>query len=170
MDGISHPFLIAHLDLSTLNHSECYVSVDGRLMNPDRGTIRDIVKLHRSYYQSLSRTADSTHPICPFLYLHVKCPPGSYDVNVEPAKDELLFADPIRLVSLAEQLFKNFYGGIDTACTEDILPSKEARNKIPSGFDLLLAGKQSLSNPSNISRETPGDWLRIQREGTKTPP
>ncbi|KAL2444469.1 hypothetical protein ABEF95_016864 [Exophiala dermatitidis] len=45
--------------------------------------------------------------------MRIRCPPKSYDVNVEPAKDEVIFFRPEALLSLVEGLFRKAYGDID---------------------------------------------------------
>ncbi|OAX79379.1 hypothetical protein ACJ72_06303 [Emergomyces africanus] len=50
------------------------------------------------------------HGSITFMQLH--CRPGSYDINVEPSKDDVLFEDSKLVLSMAEDLFKNVYGEI----------------------------------------------------------
>lgn len=73
----------------------------------------------------------------PFLYLHIICPSSSYDVNVEPAKDDVLFADTDFVIARLECFLKSIYGELKTptaACRPRANPKSE-------GFDLLLARK-----------------------------
>lgn len=73
----------------------------------------------------------------PFLYLHIICPSSSYDANVEPAKDDVLFADTDFVIARLECFLKSIYGELKTptaAC-------RPRANPKSGGFDLLLARK-----------------------------
>lgn len=73
----------------------------------------------------------------PFLYLHIICPSSSYDANVEPAKDDVLFADTDFVIARLEWFLKSIYGELKTptaAC-------RPRANPKSGGFDLLLARK-----------------------------
>lgn len=96
-------------DLSKIRNTSQYVSVDGRPMTSDRGTIKEIVKLYKQTLQASHESLESTSIPRPFLCLQIRCPPESYDVNVEPAKDEVLFFRPAGLLSILEKLFKEVY-------------------------------------------------------------
>lgn len=98
-----------------------YISVDGRPVSTSRGTFRDIIKVFKSYIRSAAKTrGNSTSLSDPFLCLHIRCPRGSYDVNVEPAKDDVLFTDSGALISLLEALFKRIYGELDDSGKSDV--------------------------------------------------
>lgn len=64
----------------------------------------------------------------PFLCLHITCPPGSYDVNVEPGKDDVLFENASIILSAAEDLFKEVYGASTANDTDDQEDARERGN------------------------------------------
>lgn len=66
--------------------------------------------MYNKYYQSTTTASTNLSSSKPFICLRIKCPPESYDVNIEPAKDQVLFFHPSHLLSLAETLFQNVYG------------------------------------------------------------
>lgn len=74
----------------------------------------------------------------PFLYLHIICPSGSYDVNVEPAKDDVLFADADFVIAKLECFLSSVYGELQTPK----VGSRSIANSKPGDFDMLLARKQ----------------------------
>lgn len=78
-------------------------------MTSDRGTIKEIVKLYKHKFQASHQSPGNLSISRPFLCLRIECPPESYDVNVEPAKDEVLFFRPASLVSMLERLFERVY-------------------------------------------------------------
>ena len=117
-------------------------------MTAARGTVKEIVKLYRQctrrkagQFQELPALFD------PLLVLHIRCPPGSYDVNVEPAKDEVMFINPEAVLILAESLFKDYNGEYSPPNT--VLTTTPMSNVTceanPSSFSLFLAKKPALS-------------------------
>ncbi|PGH26749.1 hypothetical protein AJ80_01513 [Polytolypa hystricis UAMH7299] len=100
-------------DFCKVNNGGPYVSVDRRPMTTSRGTSKELVKLFKSHVQTSSLLdAQKTAPSDPFFCLHVYCSPGSYDANVEPSKDDFIFADPQSILSLAKDLFTDVYGRV----------------------------------------------------------
>ncbi|PIA92511.1 PMS1 protein 1 [Cercospora beticola] len=80
-----------------------YISVDARPVSTSRGVFKQIVKIFRD---ALKKAApDSADIKDPFLYLELTCPRGSYDANLEPAKDDLLFEDSSLILEIARKLF-----------------------------------------------------------------
>lgn len=73
----------------------------------------------------------------PFLYLHIICPSGSYDVNVEPAKNDVLFADADFVIAKLERFLSSIYGELQTPK----VGSRSIANSRPGDFDMLLARK-----------------------------
>lgn len=99
-------------DLTKVRSVPQFISVDGRPVNTEKGTLKEIAKSYKRHLQRIYST-DGTSISRPFIYMQIRCPPESYDVNVEPAKDEVLFFRPDLLMSLVESLFQKAYG--DTA-------------------------------------------------------
>ncbi|RJE26922.1 DNA mismatch repair protein [Aspergillus sclerotialis] len=142
-------------DFSRLNNAGQYFNVDGRPLSTSRGIGRDVVKLYKSYLRTAaSRSEQSLAITDPFLCLHIQCPQGSYDVNIEPAKDDLLFEDPQLILSLVESVFQESYGELtvsfDNGTTSNKRASKISNN---DAFELLLARKSPVS-PS-LDERTP---------------
>jgi hypothetical protein len=81
----------------------------------------------------------------PFLCMQIRCPPRSYDVNIEPAKDDVLFSEPSKIMTLAEKLFRNYYGQPNPDISVQSRPSVKdpTRTTLEDSFDLLLARKTS---------------------------
>lgn len=130
-------------DFSRLGNAGQYFSVDGRPLSTSRGIGRDITKLYRSYLRAAaSRSGQSTSVTDPFLGLHIQCPDGTYDVNIEPAKDDILLEDPKLVLTLVESLFQDVYGELASAGDKDSTSVKE-KGRMPSshGFELLLSRK-----------------------------
>ncbi|KAL2000014.1 hypothetical protein VTN02DRAFT_3663 [Thermoascus thermophilus] len=106
----------ADADFSKVSNSGQFLSVDGRPMSTSRGTCSEVAKLFKSFIRSAAKSRGSSASLSdPFLCLHIRCPEGSYDANVEPSKDDVLFQDPQILLSLAESLFRHMYGDTDSS-------------------------------------------------------
>lgn len=58
----------------------------------------------------------------PFIRLNIRCPIASYDPNIEPAKDEVLFENEDRLLDIVDNLFKAVYGDCRNAATVSAPP------------------------------------------------
>ncbi|PYH91324.1 hypothetical protein BO71DRAFT_460265 [Aspergillus ellipticus CBS 707.79] len=135
-------------DLFKTNGLGQYISIDGRPLSAARGIARDIAKLYKSYIRSVaSRQEPSPNITDPLLCLHVRCTEASYDVNVEPAKDDVLFEDPQELLSLAEDLLCSVYGPTDR--TEKPKAKEKEPVSYKNPFDLLLARKSPDSQPKS---------------------
>ncbi|KKK16029.1 hypothetical protein ARAM_004614 [Aspergillus rambellii] len=121
-------------DITKFNNLGQYISVDYRPLSTNRGIAQNILKLYKSYLRSAASQGGVLPTLTdPFLCLHMQCPEASYDVNVEPAKDDVLFKDPDVVLSLVEDLFRNTYGErIETI-----------------GSDLSVAAKGTTVSPSD---------------------
>ncbi|KAK5045166.1 hypothetical protein LTR84_009499 [Exophiala bonariae] len=148
--------MLSSLDLSKIRNATQYVSVDGRSMTPDRGTIKELVKLYRQKLQASHESSGNTSISRPFLCLKIKCPPESYDVNVEPAKDEVLFFYPAVLRSMLEKLFEGVYP-IHEGHETDCQPSTEASQgqTLSTGLDHSASqnGKHSIVEPQEYHHD-----------------
>lgn len=141
------PLCLTSVDFSRLSNGGQYFGVDGRPLSTTRGIGRDIAKLYKSYLRAaVSRSEQSSSISDPFFCLHIQCPYGTYDVNIEPAKDDLLFGDPQLVLSLVESMLQDSYGDITGSDGQNLTPdkvkSKESNN---NGFELLLSRKSPVT-------------------------
>ncbi|KAI1310413.1 hypothetical protein F5Y03DRAFT_403406 [Xylaria venustula] len=80
--------LLANPDVDLRNISKChYFSIDDRPMNTSRGVAKRLLKIYLEHLRRSTVVSDY------FIRLNICCPPGSYDANVEPSKDDVLFSD-----------------------------------------------------------------------------
>jgi DNA mismatch repair protein MutL len=86
-----------------------YLSVDSRPVSHEKGTMKKIVTMFKKYIRgSLNDRDDKLKS--PFIRLNIKCPAASYDANVEPAKDDVLFGNEDLVLDTVEKLFRIVYG------------------------------------------------------------
>lgn len=87
-----------------------FMSVDSRPVSFSKGAMRT---LYSTFKARLSRNLEglgiNVTPKQPFLALNIKCPPGTYDPNIEPSKDEVLFANAQHLVTAFEHFLNKVY-------------------------------------------------------------
>lgn len=97
-----------------------------------------------------------------FICLNITCPPGSYDANIEPSKNEVLFSDEAALISQFEEFCVETYGQLMTK-TPHMMPSDDVPEKPPgvglggmSRPDTQPAGHgQTVDAQASISRGEP---------------
>lgn len=94
-------------DATKVGNIGAFLSIDARPVTVTRGTAKQIVKMFREALKNANAGFDGI--IDPFVFLEIACPPGSYDANIEPAKDDVLFEDPQTVVDAAKQLFGAAY-------------------------------------------------------------
>ncbi|PKX91092.1 putative DNA mismatch repair protein [Aspergillus novofumigatus IBT 16806] len=132
-------------DFSKVNNAGQFFSVDGRPLSASRGIGQEISKLYKSYLRAAAtRSGGFSNISDPFLCLQIRCPEACYDVNVEPAKDDVLFENQQDVLSLAEALFQDLYGETPDGVEKRKSPSKgKERMTNNDAFELLLARKDT---------------------------
>lgn len=87
-----------------------WFSVDSRPLSSSKDTIQ---ALYSAFKARLKRTLHSdgsnTTPKDPFLAVNITCPSKSYDPNVDPSKNEVLFADPHYIIEIFERFLEGVY-------------------------------------------------------------
>ncbi|RMZ79408.1 hypothetical protein DV738_g3299, partial [Chaetothyriales sp. CBS 135597] len=138
--------------LSQAPGSDRYFSVDGRPLSAEKGVMREFSRLYKKYLRNVCEQAmGKSSPSRPFLYVKITCPPGSYDVNIEPAKDEVLFLNPDSLIREFEQLLTYVYGELGSGHDDIEYPLAKMSNQRPAtAFNLFTAreiatGEQGLN-------------------------
>ncbi|KAJ2975505.1 hypothetical protein NUW58_g8334 [Xylaria curta] len=67
-----------------------YFSVDGRPINAGRGIAKRLLNIYLESFK-VSKAVNNTNDS--FIRLNIRCPPETYDANIEPCKDNVLFSD-----------------------------------------------------------------------------
>jgi hypothetical protein len=110
-----------------------------------RGISKDIITLYKSYIRSAVKSCQPTASLSdPFLCLYISCPKGSYDANIEPAKDDVLFADPEAIKSLSESMFKDVYGSRGPSSQDN---AEKESAPVNDNFNLLMARGPAVQLP-----------------------
>lgn len=86
-----------------------FLAVDGRPVSSARGTFKKIVSSFRRHLRHCLDTNNHTPLKDPFIALNIVCPTGTYDVNLEPAKDDVLFVDEQLILRACDRVFERVY-------------------------------------------------------------
>lgn len=88
------------------NHG-AFISVDCRPVSPNRGTLKKIAAAVRDKIRKANQTLAGVKD--PFFCLNIICPIDSYDPNIEPAKDDVIFNDEGFIMGLIDRLIVSYY-------------------------------------------------------------
>lgn len=96
-------------DLSKISKGS-FFSVDSRPLSISRGIMKKLLSNLKIHFKN-SREVDAEDRRLSDLFtcVNVKCSAGTYDPNVEPSKNQVLFADESQLVELFEELCAKTY-------------------------------------------------------------
>ena len=153
--------LLTREDVTKACHAEQYCSVDGRPVASEKRLTKELVRAYKNHLRSALNAAGSESKVTkPFLCLQISCPPDSYDVNVEPAKDEVLFYKSPTIRDLFKQMLVEAYGEVEEGGQEK--PIKEHTKvtiRDTGAFDVLLARKPVSELPIP-SQDEHGDLMK----------
>ena len=130
-------------------------------MNSSRGPMHNLVKEYRSHFRSAYQAKHSASTsLDPFICLHIRCPPETYDVNVEPAKDDVLFSDSQRIQTIFKELLESFYGRLETKNNVEVVNASRAEDKTSQlgSFGILLARKKDDSDNQPLHNDRGDDF------------
>ncbi|KAL2072513.1 hypothetical protein VTL71DRAFT_11856 [Oculimacula yallundae] len=143
-----------------LGHGQ-YISIDARPVSHDKGTMRKVVSIYKYYAKSSILEGDEKLRD-PFLRLNIRCPVSSYDPNVEPAKNDVIFQNEPLILESIEQLFKDVYGVPVVSSTAAIHRSSGIKS---DDFELLMS-----RNNDNQKTPTSIDHIQAVQNAKFIPP
>ncbi|KAK1067631.1 hypothetical protein LTR74_006301 [Friedmanniomyces endolithicus] len=79
-------------DAGKVGNIGTFLAIDRGPVSAARGTLKQLVKIFRDALKKCNASFGGVKE--PFMYLSIICPSASYDTNVEPAKDDVLFGYP----------------------------------------------------------------------------
>ncbi|KAJ9610459.1 hypothetical protein H2200_005236 [Cladophialophora chaetospira] len=165
-------------DISKVRNAMQYVSVDGRPVSMERHMMKQVAKSYKRHVQKGVLSAIGSSVSRPFLLMQIRCPSASYDVNVEPAKDEVLFLDgrADQLLSLVDCLLARAYPeanvrkGNSTANGTALPPQEDS-----SIFDKNMLRTESVHHHSAAAADgteqdvESSDDIALRKESVRTP-
>lgn len=97
-------------DVLAVKGKGLYLSVDSRPLSSTRGIAKKITAIFKNYLNRVTGSNESYSSISnPFLRLNIRCPAYSYDANVTPLKDEVVFGDENKIIACFEGLCQRIY-------------------------------------------------------------
>ncbi|KAL6799089.1 hypothetical protein GGI42DRAFT_361596 [Trichoderma sp. SZMC 28013] len=87
-----------------------YLSIDSRPISSLDPVAKKIMAIYKPYLNRAAGTGEPRASIPnPFVQLNIRCPPNSYDVNVTPLKDEVVFGNEDTITACFEGLCQKIY-------------------------------------------------------------
>ncbi|KAI0136416.1 hypothetical protein BJ170DRAFT_601639 [Xylariales sp. AK1849] len=112
-----------------------YFSVDHRPIAGSKGTIKKLMSVYLKYLGNAPESGSLTKPLGDaFIRININCPRGSYDVNIEPSKDNVLFQDEQSVIDYFEEFCQDVYGPLKVADMKTSSQAKGGENS-PSAPD-----------------------------------
>ncbi|ELR05007.1 hypothetical protein VC83_05106 [Pseudogymnoascus destructans] len=134
-----------------------YASVDSRPVSCTRGTLKKVMSSYKQHIRAFASNAGKEVPKDPFIYLRITCPIGSYDPNIEPAKDDVLFEDEDAILSAAERLFKSLYSSNTLPTPVDDAFSGLPAPQSAASHDSIIQQRVEVSKSVGVTDfQTPG--------------
>jgi DNA mismatch repair ATPase MutL len=87
------------------NHG-AFTAVDSRPVSSKRGTLKKIAVAVRDRLRKANSTLANVKD--PFFCLNIICPVDSYDPNIEPAKDDVIFGDENLILTIVDRLLVSY--------------------------------------------------------------
>lgn len=88
------------------NHG-AFISIDSRPVSNSRGTIKQVVTAFKERLRKSNPYLTNVKE--PFFCMNIICPPDSYDPNIEPAKDDVMFDDGTVVLNVVDKLLRSYY-------------------------------------------------------------
>ncbi|KAK3383905.1 hypothetical protein B0T24DRAFT_515533 [Lasiosphaeria ovina] len=140
-----------------------FFSVDSRPLSSTRGTAKKLLSIFRSYLGRSIRFPDNNTTLRdPFIRLNIVCAPGSYDVNVEPSKDDVLFNDEQRIIDRFEHFLTLIY--MAPGAAPNTQPPKHSRQ-----LNTNVIGAEPPHDPNNEENHLSPPTLISQPTADITP-
>ncbi|KAH4802986.1 hypothetical protein HBH61_180800 [Parastagonospora nodorum] len=157
----------AFLPKPTANESKianygAFISIDSRPVSNSRGTIKQVVAAVKERLRKSSQSLTAAKD--PFFCMNIICPPDSYDPNIEPAKDDVMFEDGKVVLDAVDKLLRSYYPEAMETEVEPPIPGQQhaqsdfedSWNPMPNPVHLEptaeLVGKSKLDQQSKDPR------------------
>ncbi|KAK8055382.1 hypothetical protein PG993_000609 [Apiospora rasikravindrae] len=103
-----------------------------------------------------------------FICLNVACPVGSYDANIEPSKNEVLFSDETALIHQFEKFCAEIYGQL-VAKPPQMAPIDDGPEMVPSAELDVIGRLGSATGDCQTSNEQPSPDARVRGRDDQFP-
>lgn len=154
-------------DLSKLSKGP-FFSVDSRPVSTSCGTMKKLLSNFKVHLKkSLEMNVEDRRLSNLFTCVNIKCCPGIYDPNVEPSKNQVLFADEPHLLELFEKLCAKTYqnrqtGGAFVTIEKRPLTRRTQTRTPPPSSD----GPEDFTEPPVPYPDEPSQNIYVCQPGT----
>jgi DNA mismatch repair ATPase MutL len=107
-----------------------FLSIDARPVATTGGTLKKIVTVFKAKLRKANASFVSVKD--PFFCMNIICPTDSYDPNIEPAKDDVLFWDEQLVISVVEKLLNMYYPEATVDVDEEVIEPPRDRSRARS--------------------------------------
>ncbi|KJZ76540.1 hypothetical protein HIM_03876 [Hirsutella minnesotensis 3608] len=143
-------------DLDAVRGKGAFVSVDHRPLSAAVGLPKKLVKILASLHAESRdgpRTSRSRGGL--FMQVNVKCPPRSYDPNVSPLKDEVIFADEGVILDCFESMCRKLYSRQEVIISGQVNVKGNASKQLPQEAVPLSPGAYSIEDEMTPFSDVP---------------
>lgn len=148
------------------NHG-AFIAVDSRPVSSTRGTLKKIAVAVRDRLRK-ANTALATIKD-PFFCLNIICPVDSYDPNIEPAKDNVIFGDEAFILTMIDRLLVSYYpDNINVAGPGDNL--EDVAMTPPSQNPEVPESPSRPRTPFSVHENVPAEGLEAYERATQSQP
>jgi hypothetical protein len=119
-----------------------FISIDSRPVSNSRGTIKQVVAAVKERLRKSSQSLTAVKD--PFFCMNIICPPDSYDPNIEPAKDDVMFEDGKVVLDVVDKLLRSYY---TEAMETEVEPPTSGQQHAESEFE---ESQDPIQNPVHL--------------------
>ncbi|RFU75605.1 dna mismatch repair [Trichoderma arundinaceum] len=96
-------------DVQAVKGKGLYLSIDSRPASSTCAIAKKLMTIFKIHLHRIADSEERTNISSPFIRLNIRCPPYSYDANVMPLKDEVVFGDEDKVMTCFEGLCRKIY-------------------------------------------------------------
>jgi DNA mismatch repair ATPase MutL len=119
------------------NHG-AFISIDSRPVSSVRGTLKKIAAAVKDKMRKASPALANVKD--PFFSLNITCPMGSYDPNIEPAKNDVIFCEECSVLAAVNRLLNSYY--LESIDSIDLVTESGLRDTSPIQPNHLPSGRR----------------------------
>jgi hypothetical protein len=126
------------------NHG-AFISIDSRPVSSVRGTLKKIAAAVKDKMRKASPALANVKD--PFFSLNITCPMGSYDPNIEPAKNDVIFCEECSVLAAVNRLLNSYY--LESIDSIDLVTESGLRDTSPIQPNHLPSVEDAFSEVSS---------------------
>jgi DNA mismatch repair protein MutL len=130
-----------------LNGKGAFVSVDSRPLSSTIRFGKKVVSIFKSHYACLREMKGLPSKLsCPFVRIDIQCLHASYDFNVAPLKDEVLFEEEQKILDLFEKFCRQRRDSLNTSVEQSTIQKPDEltdQARQPPGLTVQESSPQS---------------------------